>query len=91
MACCWACRTEATGRGGGAGPGTTAAAAGRALGGGVLRTSGSVMERGVPGLLVMGVIGVPGPELLDSMMTSSSTVLIVALDMQEKHSFKFGR
>ena len=42
-------------------------------GGGVLRTS-STMERGVPGLLTDGV---PGPELLDSITTSSSLFMLI--------------
>jgi len=47
-------------------------------GGGVPSDSGSLTtDRGVSGLL--GAIGVPGPELLDSMMTSSSITVATAL------------
>lgn len=39
--------------------------------------STAVNDRGVSGLL--GAIGVPGPELLDSMMTSSSWITVTLL------------
>jgi len=41
--------------------------------------SAAVKDRGVSGLL--GAIGVPGPELLDSMMTSSSWITVTRLLM----------